>query len=165
MICKKRQSSSDHVMKTVTNTLVAALSDPIYVGSIFLKIPRRIVSPVTDVTSVPWDKGTSVASLTLWVIVNKSAVKWSKQRTESLLMQSGTSLKIKFIDPFLTLGSEGRQRKHCFPHKLALQSILLFSEPSLSFCFCVDLHIRLSGKHCVNLWVGLNRQWCWSSSA
>ncbi len=44
------------------------------------------------------------------------------------------------------LGSEGRQYKHFF-HNLALHSILLSSEPSLSFGFCVDLRVRLSRKH------------------
>ncbi len=68
------------------------------------------------------------------------------------------------------LRSEGRQCKDCVLHNLSLHSILLSSEPSLSFGFCLDLHFPLViYSTCTNWWAGLNRQWCrsrrWSSSA
>ncbi len=43
------------------------------------------------------------------LFVSESEVKISEQRTEFLLMQSRTSVKIKFNHSFLMLGSEGRQ--------------------------------------------------------
>ncbi len=105
------------------------------------------------------------------LFVNESAVKWSEQRTEFLLMWSGTSLKIKFIHSFLTLGSEGRHCTDCFSINLALHSVFLSSEPSLSFWFLhrpVIASLIIYTAH-TNRWAGLNRQWCrsrrWSSSA
>ncbi len=49
-------------------------------------------------------------------------------KTDYLLKRSGSSLKIKFLHSFLTLGSEGRPCKDCFLHSLALNSIFLSSE-------------------------------------
>ncbi len=48
------------------------------------------------------------------LFLNESTVKWSEQKTKFLLTWSGSSLKIKLIHSFLTLGSERRQHKHCF---------------------------------------------------
>ncbi len=81
------------------------------------------------------------------LFVNESAVKWSEQRTEFLHTWSGSSLKIKFIHSFLTLGSEGRQCKHCFFPQLGTAQRLVVFRAALSFGFCVDLRVLLSHKH------------------
>ncbi len=93
--------------------------------------------------------------------VNESSVKWNEQKSKFLLTWSGSSLKVKFTHSFLTLGSEGRQCKHCFStawHCTAssyLQSIFIIwflRRPA-----CLPLVIYTT---CMKRWVGLNRQWC-----
>ncbi len=52
-----------------------------------------------------------------------------------------------------------------FSHSLALHSILLSSEPFLSFGFCVDLRVRLSRKHYMRELVGRAKQAVMSKQA
>ncbi len=76
-------------------SVATLLSDPIEsrpLVSVFQKILRRI----------------------LRCFSNKSAVKWSEQSTEFLLIRSETSSKTRLILSFLMFGSEGRQCKECF---------------------------------------------------
>ncbi len=99
------------------------------------------------------------------LFVNESAVKKKVKEDELLLTWTGSSLKMNF----LMLGAEGRQSKDIFFQNLALHSIFLSSEPSLSFGFCLDLRSPLSFLHYMLKTVGgLNRQGCrsrcWSSS-
>ncbi len=93
----------------------------------------------------------------------RGEMKWTK----FLLTRSGSSFKIKLIHSFLTLGSEGRQCKHCFPQRGTAQH-LLSSKQSLSFVSPLGLLLLLFTL-CLNWWAGLNRQWCrsrrWWSSA
>ncbi len=62
---------------------------------------------------------------------------------------------------FLNIGIRRKATQTLFFHNLALQSVLLPSEPSLSFGFCVGLHSPLViYTMCVKRWAGLNRQQC-----
>ncbi len=144
---KKKQSNSDPVIKTITHTCVSTL----------------LSNPIIDTASFFSFNLSENPASNCALFVNGSVVEWSEQRTEFLLTRSGTSLQIKFIHSFLMLGSEGRQRKHCFS-----TTVLLSSKPYLLFGFRADLRVHLENTTCANRWAGLNRQWCrsrhWSSS-
>ncbi len=64
--------------------------------------------------------------------------KWSEQRTEFLLMWSGTSLKTKVHSLFPNVEIRRKAMQRLFFHNLALHSVLS-SEPSLSFVFYMSL--------------------------
>ncbi len=152
-----RQSNSDHVIKQLF-TLVCC----------DINVVSNIFGTASSFSFNLSENPTSNCAL----FVNESAVKWSEQRTELLMTQSGTSLKIMFIHSFLMQGSEGRQCKHCFFSQLGTAQSLVVFGASLSFGFCVDLRSPLFliiYITCINQWAGLNRLWCrsrcWSSSA
>ncbi len=106
-----------------------------------VRIDKAIVTTVTH---------SCVATLNCAFFVNKSMVKWSEQRTEFLLTWSESSLKIKFINYFLMLGSVGNQCKQCFPQLGTAHRL---------YSFCIDMFASL---------VNTTWQWCqsrrWSSS-
>ncbi len=89
--------------------------------------------------------------------------KWCEQRTEFLLTRSGS---FKFIHSFLMLGSEGRQRKHCFFHYLALHCFVLRAIFTVWFPHR-PARSPILETTCMSRWAELNRQWCrsrhWSS--
>ncbi len=62
-------------------------------------------------------------------------MKWTKDKvlTDSVWIIIKNKVKIRM--------------QRLFFHNLPLHSILLSSEPSLSFGFCIDLHVHLSHKH------------------
>ncbi len=64
-------------------------------------------------------------------------MKWTKG-PRFLLTLSGTSLNIKFIRSFLTLGSERMQCKERFSQLCTAQHLVVF-RASITFGFCIDL--------------------------
>ncbi len=130
-----RQSNSDHIINSYSH-----LCCDITVGS----------NIAGTASSFSFNLFENPASYCAW-FVNESTVKWSEQKTEFLLTQSGSSLKIKLIHSFLMLGSKERQCKYCFfvvffPQLGTAQCLVVFRSIFIFF-FCVDLRVHLSRKH------------------
>ncbi len=83
-------------------------------------------------------------------------MKWTKDRV--LTDAVWIFFKNKVHPLFPKVGIRRKAMQTLFFHNLAMHSILLSSEPSLSFGFCVDLCVHLSLKHYMRKLVGGAKQ-------
>ncbi len=87
---------------------------------------------------------------------------WKKDRvltdTVWIFIKKYIKIFIKKVNLlFPKVGIRGKAMQRLFIHNLALHSVLLPSEPTLSFS-CADLHVRLSRKHYMRESVGGAKQ-------